>query len=289
MSESRKKLTIPDLREKKRKGERLAFASVADFLMAQWAERGGVDVIGVGDSLAMITYGHQNTLAVTVDQMIEHAKAVRRGAPNTLCIVAMPFGSYATPDLAVQNAIRLMKEGQAEAVRLQGGREKFDTIKAVADAGVPVLSHVGLCPHKIHSVGGFKPQGRSAADALAIIDDARAVEAAGAIGLGIEAVPNEVAKAVDDAVDIFTFGMGAGAASGCQALNGADLIGGFLDFKPKFAKRFGNVAEIATKAFADYAEEVRGGTFPDEDHSYKMPAEEAEKLAAALNGTGGSS
>ena len=287
MSEPRKKLTIPDLRERKRRGERVVLASVTDYLMAQWAERGGVDLVAVGDSLGMITYGHPNTLPMTVDQMIEHTKAVRRGAPNTLCLVAMPFGSYATVDIAVHNALRLMKEAGAEAVKLQGGREKFDIIKAVADAGVPVMSHVGMCPHFVNSYGGFKFQGRTAEDALEIVDNARAIEEAGAVGLEIEAVPPEVGKAVDEAVEIFTFSIGAGGAGCGQLLLGADLIGSFDTFKPKFAKRYGNVGEVATTAFAEYAREVRQGSFPDADHAYKMPAEEAKKLAAALKASKG--
>ena len=281
-AEARKKLTIPDLRTRKAAGERVVMASVTDYLMAQWAERGGIDIVAVGDSLGMITYGHPNTLPMTVDQMIEHVRAVRRGAPNTLCIVAMPFGSYASPDIAVANALRLMKEADAEAVKMQGGREKFEIIKAIADSGVPVMSHVGMCPHFVHSYGGFKLQGKTAEDALAIIDDAKAIEEAGAIGLEIEAVPPQVAQAVEDAVDIFTFSIGAGGASCGQLLLGADLIGAFDTFKPKFAKRFGNVGEVATKAFADYAADVRDGGFPDAEHSYKMPAAEAEKLTALL-------
>ncbi len=285
MSETRKKLTIPDLRERKRRDERVVLASVTDYLMAQWAERGGVDIVAVGDSLGMITYGHPNTLPMTVDQMIEHIKAVRRGAPNTLCIAAMPFGSYATADIAIHNALRLMKEAGAEAVKMQGGREKFDIIKAVADAGVPVMSHVGMCPHFVNSYGGFKLQGRTAEDALKIIDNARAIEEAGAVGLEIEAVPPEVGRAVDEAVEIFTFSIGAGNAGCGQLLLGADLIGSFDTFKPKFAKRYGNVGEVATKAFAQYAADVRERSFPDADHSYKMPAEEVKKLEAALKAT----
>ena len=282
MPETRARLTIPELRECKRRGKRVVLASVTDYLMAQWAERGGVDVVAVGDSLGMITYGHPNTLAMTVDQMIEHIKAVRRGAPNTLCIVAMPFASYATPDIAVHNALRLVKEAGAEAVKMQGGREKFDIIKAVADSGVPVMSHVGMCPHLVNTYGGFKRQGGSAADALQIIDNARAIEEAGAVGLEIEAVPPEVGEAVDRAVDIFTFSIGAGPAGCGQLLLGADLIGAFDTFKPKFAKRYGNIGEVATNAFARFATEVREGIFPDAEHTYRMPAEEVEKLAAAL-------
>ena len=282
MAEESKKLTIPDLAAKKAAGERLVMVAIGEVLSAAWAERAGVDIVGIGDSLGMTLYGHENTLAVTVDQMIHHTRAVRRGAPNTFSLMAMPYGSYATKNLAVRNAVKIMKESGVDAVKLQGGREIFDIIKAVADAGVPVMSHVGLVPHHVHKHGGFKMQGRTAEDALKIIDNAKAIEEAGAIGLEIEAVPYEVGKAVDDAVSIFTFSIGAGAAGTCQMLNGYDLIGAFDTFKPKFAKRYGNVVDVAVKAFEEFAAEVRSGAFPDADHSYKMKAEEAEKLADAL-------
>ena len=281
-----KKLTIPDLAAKKAEGVRLVMVAVGEAMSAAWAERAGIDIIGIGDSLGMTLHGHENTLAITVDQMIDHARAVRRGAPDTFTLVSMPYGSYSTPDMAVNNAVRLMKEGGIEAVKLQGGREMFDIIKAVADAGVPVMSHVGLLPHRVHLAGGFKMQGRTCEDALKIIDNAKAIEEAGAIGLEIEAMPFEVGKAVDDAVDIFTFSIGAGSAGTCQLLNGYDLIGAFDTFKPKFAKRYANIAEIATNAFAEFASEVREGKFPDADHSYKMKPEEADKLAQAIRNGG---
>ena len=282
MAETKTKLTVPDLIKKKQNGERVVMVAAADFLMAQWAERSGIDFIGIGDSLGMTLYGHSTTLPMTVDTMIEHTKAVRRGAPNTLTITAMPFGSYATPEIAVQNALRMMKEGSAEIVKMQGGREKFEIIKAIADAGVPVMSHVGMCPHFVNSYGGFKLQGRTAEEALKIVDNARAIEEAGAIGMEVEAVPPEVGEAVEQAVNVFTFSIGAGGASCGQLLNGADLIGSFDSFKPKFAKRYGNVGEVAMRAMSDYAEEVRSGTFPDADHVYKMKPEEAEMFKRAL-------
>jgi len=280
----RARLTIPDLKKRKQAGERVVMASITDYLMAQWAERGGLDIVAIGDSLGMITYGHRNTLPMTVDQMIEHCRAVIRGAPNTMSLVAMPYGSYANPGIAVANALRFMKEGGVDAVKMQGGREKFDIIKAVADAGVPVMSHVGMCPHFVHMYGGFKLQGRTAEDALRIVDDARAIEEAGAIGLEIEAVPPEVGAAVERAVAIFTFSIGAGGAGCGQLLLGADLIGAFSDFKPKFAKRYGNVGEVATKAFADYVADVRAQQFPGEEHAYRMKAEEAERFRKMLAG-----
>lgn len=282
MTEIKRKLTLPELADKKTAGERLVMVAVGEVLTATWAERAGVDIVGVGDSLGMTLYGHENTLAMTVDQMIMHTQAVRRGAPNTLCLVSMPYGSYATEELAVTTAVHMMKESGADALKLQLGREGAHIIRAVANAGVPVMSHVGLLPHKVHQMGGFKIQGRTAEAAMAIVEDARAIEAAGAIGLEIEAMPYEIGKAVDEAVDIFTFSIGAGAAGTCQLLNGYDLLGAFDTFKPKFAKRYANLAQDATEAFAAYADDVRSGRFPDADHSYQMKPEEIERFAALL-------
>ncbi len=277
------KLTLPELSEKKAKGERLAMVAVGEAMSAAWAERAGVDIIGVGDSLGMTLHGHQNTLQITVDQMIMHILAVRNGAPNTMTIASMPYGSYATEKKAVENAIKMMKESGVDALKLQLGKEGSNIIKAVADAGVPIMSHVGLLPHKVHLLGGFKMQGRTAEAAIEIIENAQAIEDAGAIGLEIEAMPYEVGKAVDDAVSIFTFSIGAGSAGTCQLLNGYDLLGAFDTFKPKFAKRYANLSEVATKAFSDYIKEVQTGEFPDADHSYKMKEEEIKKLKQELS------
>ena len=277
------KLTIPELNDKKAQGERLAMVAVGEAMSAAWAERAGVDIIGVGDSLGMTLHGHQNTLQITVDQMIMHILAVRNGAPNTMTIASMPYGSYATEKKAVENAIKIMKESGVDALKLQLGSEGANIIKAVADAGVPIMSHVGLLPHKVHLLGGFKMQGRTADAAIEIIENAEAIEDAGAIGLEIEAMPYEVGKAVDDAVSIFTFSIGAGSAGTCQLLNGYDLLGAFDTFKPKFAKRYANLSEVATKAFFDYVQEVQKGKFPDVDHSYKMKEEEIKKLKQKLS------
>jgi 3-methyl-2-oxobutanoate hydroxymethyltransferase len=278
MAEARSKLTVPDLRERKRAGEKVVMASIPDYPSAIWAERAGIDIAAVGDSLGMVSYGHPNTLPVTVDMMVQHAQAVRRGAPSCMILVSMPYGSYATPEIGVVNALRLMKEGGADVVKMQGGREKAPIIRAIADAGVPVMSHVGMCPHFVHMYGGFKLQGRTAEDAMSIIEDGLAIEKAGAVGFEIEAVPAPVAKAVDDAVEIFTFAIGAGPASCGQLLLAFDLLGVFDQFKPKFTKRYANLSEIAVDALRRYAAEVREGKFPDADHSYGMKPEEEEKL-----------
>jgi len=283
MAEERNKLTIPDLALKKKVGEKVVVASIPDYPTAVWADRAGIDIAAVGDSLGMVSYGFPNTLPVTIDMMIQHAQAVRRGAPNCLIMVSMTYGSYATPDLGVANAVRLMKEGGADIVKMQGGKEKVRTIRAIADAGVPVMSHVGMCPHFMHQYGGFKLQGKTAAEAIRIVEDGLAIEEAGAIGFEIEAVPAPVAKAVDEAVKVFTFGIGAGPASCGQLLLAFDLLGVFDQFKPKFTKRYANVSEVAVDALRRFAAEVRAGKFPDADHSYGMKPEEQQQLAKLLD------
>lgn len=282
MAEERKKLTVPDLALKKKAGEKVVVASIPDYPTAVWADRAGIDIAAVGDSLGMVSYGFLNTLPVTIDMMIQHAQAVRRGAPNCLIMVSMTYGSYATPDLGVANAVRLMKEGGADVIKMQGGNEKAHIISAIADAGIPVMSHVGMCPHFMHQYGGFKLQGKTASEAMRIVEDGIAIEAAGAIGFEIEAVPAPVAKAVDDAVKVFTFGIGAGPASCGQLLLAFDLLGVFDQFKPKFTKRYANVSEVAVDALKRFAAEVREGKFPDADHSYGMKPEEQEQLAKLL-------
>ena len=279
----RKKLTVPDLIARKSAGEKVVMASIPDYPTAVWAERAGIDICAIGDSLGMVSYGYANTLPVTVDMMIEHCLAVQRGAPNTLRLVAMPYGSYANPDVGVANALRFMKEGGVDCVKMHGGRDKFATIKAIADAGVPVMSHVGMCPHFVHQYGGFRLQAKTAEEAMKVIDDGLAIQEAGGVGFEIEAVPAPVAKAVDAAVDIFTFGIGAGPASCGQLLLAFDLLGMFDQFKPKFTKRYANIAQVAVDALKTYAAEVRAGQFPDADHSYGMKPEEAEKLQQLLS------
>ena len=276
------KLSIPELALKKVSGEKLTMVAVGEAMSASWAEKAGIDIIGVGDSLGMTLHGHENTLKITVDQMIMHILAVRKGAPNTMTIASMPYGSYSSPEIAVSNALRMMKESGVDALKLQLGKEGTQIIKAIADAGVPIMSHVGLLPHKVHLMGGFKIQGKTAEEALNIIESAKAIEAAGAVGLEIEAIPYEVGKAVDEAVSIFTFSIGAGAAGTCQLLNGYDLLGAFDTFKPKFAKRYADISKIATNAFSEYAQEVKLGKFPDGDHTYKMELEESKRLEIAL-------
>jgi len=282
MSDGPARLDVPALLASKRSGRKVVMLSVPDYPHAIWAERAGVDMVVVGDSLGMTVYGHANTLPVTIDDMIRHTAAVRRGAPDTFCLAAMPYGSFATPDLGIRNALRLMQEGGADAVKMQGGRSMAHIIRAIADAGVPVMSHVGLTPHFVHRLGGFKAQGRTAEDALEVLADARAIEDAGAIGMEVEAVPSMVAAAIEEAVDVFTFGIGAGHPSCGQALLIADLLGEFDRFQPKFSKRFADFTNLATDAIASYAREIREGAFPDEAHSYQMKKGEGDKFQRLL-------
>jgi 3-methyl-2-oxobutanoate hydroxymethyltransferase len=199
-----------------------------------------------------------------------------------MIMVSMTYGSYATPSIGVTNALRLMKEGGADVVKMQGGKDKVPIIRAIADAGVPVMSHVGMCPHFMHHYGGFKLQGRTAPEAMRLIEDGIAIEKAGAVGFEIEAVPGPVAKAIDESVKVFTFGIGAGSASTGQLLLAFDLLGVFDQFKPKFTKRYANLSEIAVDALSRYAAEVRAGDFPDVEHTYGMKPEEEEQFAALL-------
>src|SRR3982751_3857626 len=286
MPEERKKLTVPDLAARKQAGEKVVMASIPDYPSAVWAERAGIDVAAVGDSLGMVSYGFPNTLPVTIEMMIAHAQAVRRGAPNCMIMVSMTYGSYATPEIGVANAVRLMKEGGADVVKMEGGKEKAHLIRAIAEAGVPVMSHVGMCPHFVHQYGGFKLQGRTAGEALRIVEDGIAIEEAGAVGFEIEAVPAPVAKAVDEAVKIFTFGIGAGPASCGQLLLAFDLLGVFDQFKPKFTKRYAQIADVAVAALKEDAAEVRSGKFPDAEHSYGMKPEEQDNLERLLKQRG---
>ena len=252
--------------------------SIPDYPSAVWAERAGIDIAAVGDSLGMTNYGHPNTLPVTVDMMIQHAQAVRRGAPNCMVLVAMPYGSYATEEIGVLNALRIMKEGGADVVKMQGGKEKAPIIKAIADAGVPVMSHVGMCPHFMHLYGGFKLQGKTADEAMRIIEDGKAIEEAGACGFEIEAVPAPVAKAVDDAVDIFTFAIGAGSASCGQLCWATTCSACSTSSSRNSPSDMPSCRKSPSRPCKAYASEVRDGKFPDADHSYGMKPEEADKL-----------
>ena len=278
----REKRTITEIRESKRTGEKMVYMSVPDYTSAKWAERAGVDVAVVGDSLAMVAHGHPNTIPASMDMMIMHAQAVRRGAPNTFVLGCMPYQSYNTIDRALVNATRFMQEALSDAVKPQGGKSQAHILRALVDAGIPTASHIGLTPHTIAMFGGFKIQGRRAEAAMKILEDALAIEDAGCFMLEFEAVPAKIAKLISEQLTIPTIGIGAGAGTDGQILLCYDLLGVFTDFKPKFTKRYVKLTEIAVAGVRQYVEEVKQGIFPDDDHSYTVDDAEYEKFAAMV-------
>jgi 3-methyl-2-oxobutanoate hydroxymethyltransferase len=276
------KRTIDDIRKSKTTGEKMVYVSVPDYTSAKWAEMAGVDVAVLGDSLAMIAHGHANTVPATMDMMVLHGQAVRRGAPNTFMLGCMPYQSYNTVDRALTNATRFMQESLCDAVKPQGGKSQAHILKALVDAGIPTASHIGLTPHTIAVFGGFKIQGKTADAAMKILEDALAIEDAGCFMLEFEAVPAPIDKLISQQLSIPTIGIGAGAGTDGQILLAYDLLGVFTDFKPKFTKRFANLTEVAVTGLKDYVRDVKTGVFPDDDHSYKVDQAEYEKFATMV-------
>jgi len=275
----REKRTITEIRESKKTGEKMVYMSVPDYTSAKWAEMAGVDVAVVGDSLAMIAHGHPNTIPATMDMMVLHSQAVRRGAPNTFVLGCMPYQSYNTADRALANASRFMQEALSDAVKPQGGKSQAHILRALVDAGIPTASHIGLTPHTIAMFGGFKIQGRTAEAAMKILEDALAIEDAGCFMLEFEAVPAKIAKLISEQLTIPTIGIGAGVGCDGQILLCYDLLGVFTDFKPKFTKRYAKLTEVAVAGIAQYVKEVKTGAFPDDEHSYSVNEAEYEKFA----------
>lgn len=278
----RQKRTITEIRESKRTGEKLVYMSAPDYTSAKWAEAAGVDVAVVGDSLAMIAHGHANTIPATMDMMVMHAQAIRRGAPETFVLGCMPYQSYNTVDRALINAARFMQDALTDAVKPQGGRSQAHILKSLVDAGIPTASHIGLTPHTIANFGGFKIQGKTADAAFKILEDALAIEDAGCFMLEFEAVPARIATLISQQLTIPTIGIGAGAGTDGQILLCHDLLGVFTDFKPKFTKRYAKLTEVAVAGIREYVREVKEGAFPDDEHSYSVKDEEYEKFATMV-------
>ena len=263
----------------KAKGEKLSMLTAYDYSTAKLEDESGINGILVGDSLGNVVLGYEDTVSVTMEDMIHHGAAVARGAKNALVVVDMPFMSYeVTVEEAVRNAGRLMKEGRAGAVKLEGGVRVAEQIRAIVKAGIPVMGHIGLTPQSINVFGGFKVQGKSEEAARALLADAKAVEEAGVFAVVIEAVPAALAQMITDIVSIPTIGIGAGAGCDGQILVYQDMLGMFSDFTPKFVKRYANVGEVMREAFANYAAEVASGAFPTEEHTYKIKDDVLEKL-----------
>src|SRR5512135_33879 len=275
----RKKITPVDVQAMKREGKRISMLTAYDYPTALLEDRAGIEIILVGDSLGMTVLGYENTVPVTMEEMIHHTKAVTRGAKYALIIGDMPFMSYNTSEReAILNAGRFMKEGGADAVKLEGGATVKDIVKVIVKAGIPVMGHIGLTPQTISMLGGFKVQGKDAEAAQKIIDDALSLEEAGAFSVLLEAVPAPIAKRVTERLSVPTIGIGAGVHCDGQVLVVHDMLGLFDRFSPKFAKRYVNLSEAILKAFDSYIQEVEKGAFPADQHSFHIDEKELGKL-----------
>lgn len=273
------KNTTTSIMQMKNSGHKISMLTAYDYTTARLLDEAGVNTILVGDSLGNVILGYEDTISVTVEDMIHHSAAVARGAKNALVVTDLPFMSYQTSVYdAVVNAGRLMKEGRAGAVKLEGGKEVCPQIKAIVSAGIPVVAHLGLTPQSINTFGGFKVQGKTEAAAKKLIEDAEAVEEAGAFLLVLECVPAKLAKLVTESINIPTIGIGAGAGCDGQVLVIYDMLGMFSDFKPKFVKHFANAGDVIREAVKTYIAEIDDGTFPAEEHCYKIDDEVIDKL-----------
>jgi len=265
----RKKITVPCIRRMKTRGERIAALTAYDYPTARLLDSAGVEILLVGDSLGMVVLGYENTLAVTMGDMIHHTRAVARAKPRALIVVDMPFMSFQVdPTDAVRNAGRLVQEGGAEAVKLEGGTRTAPMVEAIVRAGIPVMGHVGLTPQSIHRMGGYRVQGREPAARERVIEGARALEAAGCFAVVLEGIPPDLAAAVTSAVGIPTIGIGAGPECDGQVLVIHDLLGVYEEFAPKFVKRYETLGERIRGAAERYVTEVRSGEFPGPEHCY---------------------
>lgn len=273
------KNTVATLQQQKLDGDKITMLTAYDYSTAKLVDECGVNTILVGDSLGMVMLGYEDTLSVTMEDMIHHTAAVTRGAKNALVVGDMPFMSYQTSVYdAVVNAGRLMKEGRCQAVKLEGGASVCPQIKAITEASIPVVAHIGLTPQSVNAFGGFKVQGKSESDARRLIEEAKAVEAAGAFAIVLECIPAKLAKLITESVSIPTIGIGAGADCDGQVLVYQDMLALFSDFKPKFVKHFANAGEVMKQGFMDYIKEVKEGTFPAAEHTFKIADDIINKL-----------
>ena len=273
------KNTVLTFQQAKENGEKLTMLTAYDYSTAKLIDEAGVNSILVGDSLGNVILGYEDTISVTMEDMIHHGAAVARGAKNALVVIDMPFMSYQTSVYdALVNAGRLMKEGRGDAVKLEGGVEVCPQIKAIVDAGIPVCAHIGLTPQSINAFGGFKVQGKSEAAAKKLLEDAKAVEEAGAFAVVIEGVPAKIAALITEQLHIPTIGIGAGKDCDGQVLVYQDMLGMFSDFTPIFVKRYANIGEVMKEAFQNYIKEVQDGVFPAEENTYKVDDSVIEKL-----------
>ena len=273
------KLTVLDIKARKKSKKAITMLTAYDYPWALLIDRAGIDIILVGDSLGMVVLGYDDTVPVTMDEMIHHTKAVSRAAKNSLIVGDMPFGSYnVSPEKAVENATRFMKEGRADCVKLEGGRNMAKIATAIVNAGIPVQGHIGLTPQTISALGGYKAQGKTAEAAKALIDDAQALEGAGCFSIVLEAITSPISKMITEAVSIPTIGIGAGVNCDGQVLVTHDMVGLFDRFTPKFVKQYTNINETILSAINGYKMDVENGTFPEKKHCFSIKSDELEKV-----------
>ena len=272
------KISILDLQSKKQKGEKITMLTAYDYPFARLLDEAGVDSILVGDSLGMVMLGYESTLPVSMEEMLHHVKAVKKGVKRAFLIGDLPFMSYqASKEEAIKNAGLFMKAG-CDAIKLEGGKEVFDTVKFIVDMGIPVLGHIGLTPQSISKLGGYRVQGRDKNSALRILESAMALEAAGAFGIVLECIPYLLAKLITEKISIITIGIGAGPFCDGQVLVLHDLLGIFEDKKPKFVKVYANLAPIVKQAISSFIDEIKTKKFPDLHHAYALPKEVWEEI-----------
>lgn len=273
------KNTIITFKQSKQQGKKISMLTAYDYSTAKLMDEAGINAILVGDSLGNVVLGYEDTLSVTMEDMIHHGAAVARGAKNAMVVVDMPFMSYqASVYDAVVNAGRLMKEGRASAVKLEGGKEVCPQVKAITEAGIPVMGHLGLTPQSINALGGHRVQGKTQQAAQKLLDDARALQEAGAFAVVLECVPERLADKVTKELEIPTIGIGAGSGCDGQVLVYQDMLGMFSDFTPKFVKKFANVGQVMKEAFKSYIDEMQQGSFPSQEHCYSIDDDIIEKL-----------
>ncbi len=273
------KQTVQTLQHKKEQGEKISMLTCYDYSTAKLMDTAGLDMLLVGDSLGNVILGYEDTISVTMEDMIHHTAAVARGAKDALVVADMPFMSYqASVYDAVANAGRLMKEGRAGAVKLEGGQVVCEQIRAIVNASIPVVAHLGLTPQSIHSFGGYKVQAKTLDAARKLIADAKAVEAAGAFAVVFECVPAKLAELITKQLSIPTIGIGAGAGCDGQVLVYQDMLGMFSDYQPKFVRQFSEVGHVMQQAFISYQNEIQNGNFPAEEHCFTIPAEVMAQL-----------
>jgi 3-methyl-2-oxobutanoate hydroxymethyltransferase len=276
------KVSAPSLKASKKRGERLVCLTAYDFPTARIVDEAGIDIILVGDSLGNVVLGYGNTVPVTLDEILIHLKAVRRAVQRALLVADMPYGSFHTgADDAVRNALRLVKEGGAEAVKLEGGHKRVQLVKRLVDEEIAVMGHIGLTPQSINKLGAYRVQGKTASAARQLLDDARALEDAGAFAIVLEVVPREIANLITQSVSIPTIGIGAGAGCDIQVLVLHDMLGLSFGKLARFVRPYANLHEVMTEAVTRYADDVRSGSYPSDAESYALPAEAAAELKIA--------